>query len=556
MAVYAGLDQSLRSSLRSGSRPPVAFYTEYLDLLRFSDERHRDKLVDYLQVKYSDQNMDLIFAVGPLALDFLLKQGKKLFPGTPVVFTSVNRITVPTLPLGPNMTGIAVKRDIRDTLDVALHIQPDTVHVVIPTGSSPTEQIWTEQMKATLHSYENRVTITYLTNLGMDEMLTRLKTLPRHTVVVFASYFFYDSAGQYFLPEEALELICRSANVPVYAPNESYLGLGIVGGRLTDLTEAGTAAGRVGLEILAGAKPADIPIQTLDPNHYGFDGRQLRRWGISESLLPPGSVVRFQPPSAWDLDRRYVLGYLGLVVFESALLLALVIQRQKLKQSGAQLKELSRHLINVQEEERKRIARELHDDFGQRLTGLQIELQVLTRQEWPIESDGGVEKLKELFANLSELTRDMQHLSHGLHSDTLQYLGLEGALKDLCLQIARQHRIAVDLRTTEFLGPVPSAIALCLYRVAQEGLNNTAKHSGASQVVIGLFSDDGLLQMRISDDGKGFNPTKPSPGLGLASMRERLRMLGGELVVSSKPGSGTELAAVVPVKASREAQAS
>jgi signal transduction histidine kinase len=546
MSVYADLDHALRSALLSGSSYPVVFYTEYLDLIRFSDELHQQKLVDYLHVKYAGRKIDLICVVSPLAFHFLLQYGEKLFPGIPAVFTPVDVRRIGKLVLTPNITGVAVKRDVGDTVDLALRLQPDITRVIIPAGSSAIEKSWAEETRKSLLAYAGR---------PMQEMLTQLKSLPPHSMVLFASSFFYDAAGNYFLPEEALDRICRAANAPVYSINETYLGHGIVGGSLLDLAEPGAAAGSMGKRILAGESPASIAVQTLDPNHIMVDARQLKRWGINEKKLPPGSIVRFRQDSAWDIYKWYLIGSIALFALQSLLILTLIVQRRKLKLSEDRLKDLSRHLINAQEEERRRIARELHDDFGQRLALLRIDLENRSLQEVPRSNGlGGWEKL---LSEVNELASDIQDLSHALHSTKLQYVGLKGALKDLCRQMSNQHHIEAELTITELARPIPAETALCFYRVAQEALHNAAKHSGAGRVVVAVSTSGSLLRMLITDNGKGFSQTEPSQGLGLASMRERLRMIGGELRVRSKPGQGTQLTAQAPVvQASEQAKAS
>jgi signal transduction histidine kinase len=546
VATYAELDRAMRSALQSDSTYSVVFYTEYLDLSRFPEARHQRTLVDYLRLKYSNRKIDLVILVSPPAFNFFIKHGDQLFPGIPAVFTSVDIRRVENLELKPNITGIAVKRDLRNTLDLALRLQPDTVGVVIPAGSSSIEKSLTEEMRKNLSAYAGRVSMTVLTDLPMNDMIARLKNLPPHTVVLFSASFFYDAAGNYFLPEEVLDLITHSANAPVYSTNGPDLGHGIIGGSLLDLVEPGQEAGKIGKRILSGESPASIPVQTIDPNHIMVDARQLERWGISQKQLPAGSIVKFNQESAWNLYKWYILACIFLVVLQSLLIVTLVVQSRKLRRSEAMLKDLSRHLITVQEEERRRIARELHDDFGQRLALLKIELEILNQEEGRSLRAGAKERLRGLLSNVDELATDIQGLSHTLHSSKLQYVGLQGALKELCRQVSKQHHIAVDLKVSALTGPVPDEIALCFYRVAQEALHNAAKHSGARRVVVAVSSNHSLFHMIITDDGKGFNQAETSLGLGLASMRERLQMVGGQLLVQSKPGSGTELEAQAP----------
>ena len=236
-----------------------------------------------------------------------------------------------------------------------------------------------------------------------------------------------------------------------------------------------------------------------------------------------------------------------MVLLQLLLIFTLVLQHLKLKRSTAMLKDLSRHLITVQEEERKRIARELHDDFGQRLALLKIDLEILDRDKGQIHNLNENERMEGLLASVTDLAKDMHDLSHRLHSSKLQYIGLKAALAELCHQISKQHQIEVDLQVTDFTTPVPDDLALCFYRVAQEALHNAAKHSRAQHVVVQLSGRAAVLFMLITDDGQGFDQNEASLGLGLASMRERLQMIGGKLWLLSKPGRGTELAAEAPL---------
>jgi signal transduction histidine kinase len=396
------------------------------------------------------------------------------------------------------------------------------------------------------------LSITVLRDLTLKELLVRLRNLPPHTIVFFATGYFQDASKNYFLPEDVLELIARSSNAPVYGTNEPYIGHGILGGNLYNMAEPGQAVGVIGARILAGEKVTDIPVQTINPSHLMVDARQLRRWGIAESRLPPGTMIRFKQQSTWELYRWYFLAVVFLVLLQSLLIVALVVQGRRLRHSETTLKDLSRHLINAQEDERKRIARELHDDFGQRLALLKIELEMLSQDNAHVQRLSGREPLQNLLANVADLARDIQDLSHRLHSSKLQYIGLKGALRDLGRQISKQHQISIDLRTSDLTYPVPDETALCFYRVAQEALHNAAKHSGASQVVVAVSGKKALLKMRITDNGHGFDQAETSLGLGLASMRERLQMIGGNLEVVSRPGGGTRLTAEAPLQESFE----
>jgi signal transduction histidine kinase len=202
---------------------------------------------------------------------------------------------------------------------------------------------------------------------------------------------------------------------------------------------------------------------------------------------------------------------------------------------------LTARLINVAEEERRHLARELHDDVGQRISLLTVKLDILKNNLGPEESIR--EKLENALRELKDLAQDIHNLSHHLHSSKLQHLGLPAALKEVCQQIAGQHRLKIDLQTTEPYPPLSDDVSLCFYRVAQEALHNAVRHSRSDRVEVRLDSFQDRVRLQVRDFGIGFNPALKADGLGLATMHERLGMVGGTLSIKSRVGKGTHLRA-------------
>lgn len=202
---------------------------------------------------------------------------------------------------------------------------------------------------------------------------------------------------------------------------------------------------------------------------------------------------------------------------------------------------LTARLINVAEEERRHLARELHDDIGQRLSLLTITLDILKNDLGAEESIR--EKFEHALRELKDLAQDIHNLSHRLHSSKLQHLGLPAALKEVCRQIGGQHHVEIDLQTTESYTPLSDDVSLCFYRVAQEALNNAVKHSRSDRVEVRLDSSQGRVRLQVRDFGIGFDPALKADGLGLATMHERLGMVGGTLSIESSLGNGTHLRA-------------
>jgi len=222
--------------------------------------------------------------------------------------------------------------------------------------------------------------------------------------------------------------------------------------------------------------------------------------------------------------------------------------RRRLQASELARNELSRRMMDAQEADRARIARELHDDIGQSLAILKIQM---LRAGQPISGDPERTHadLKELTGKLDTIIQRVSHLSHGLHSSELEFMGLAAALKSHCRECSEQLRIPIQCQCDEVEKTLNSIVGLAFLRVVQEALHNAAKHSRAGSIMVRLNGSDRELRLEIYDDGVGFDleATKLAAGLGLISMRERIHLIGGEFHITSSPGNGTRVVARVPV---------
>ncbi len=219
----------------------------------------------------------------------------------------------------------------------------------------------------------------------------------------------------------------------------------------------------------------------------------------------------------------------------------------ELKRRDNELQKLARRLIEAQEEERHRISRELHDDIGQRVFLVACELEMRRQALVALKQDRESNQLKKVQRELDQLSTDIHELSHQLHSSKLQHCGLAVALKELCEKHSKNNGPVIELSARGVDSDVPPDVALCLFRVAQEALSNAVKHSLARKILVQVDQHLGRVCLTIKDEGKGFDPTIQSEGIGLTSMRERLRIIGGELLVKSSPNEGTEVSAAVNV---------
>ncbi len=299
------------SALHTDPRFQVEFYWENLNSIYHPEELQQR--IDLLVSQYRHVKLDLIVLVGG-ATQFLAEP-KALFPNVPVVFCCAVLGTIEEVRVDYRSTGAWFQLEPAKTVEAALGLIPGTRHVFVVAGQSDYDKGLTAVVKTDLISYENKLDVTYLTDLPMSKLLERLRHLPDHSIVLYLS-FFKDVQGREFLnTPEALPMIAGAANAPVFGIADTYLGHGIVGGFVVSNEEEGKILGRDALEIFRGKPPQDIPV-VHGPNLYLFDWRELKRWKLDESRLPAGSTVLFRQPTLWEQHRRTLLAGL-LVLAES-----------------------------------------------------------------------------------------------------------------------------------------------------------------------------------------------------------------------------------------------
>ena len=524
----------------------LEFYSEYMDTVLFPDPADQQVFRDFYLRKYQKRKPDVIITVGPSPLKFMQEVHQKDFPGVPIVFCLPNRGMPGAPALDSDFTGVENDMAPAKTLETALRLQPGTEHVVVIGGVSDIDRQQVASVKAELNAFTDHLDITYMTDLAMPDLLERLRHLPPHTLVLFTAVS-QDAAGTRFKSNETGPLVAAAANAPVFSLFDVYLNHGEVGGYLSSLSEQGKVAGAMTLKLLSGAKPQDLP-RVEGANTYMFDWRALKRWGIRESDLPPGSVVLFREISVWERTKRIWITGLLVILALSLLATYLHYSRAELKKSRDIQVQLSGHLIKAQEKERSRLASELHDDFSQRLAVLALGLQ--NTAETPPDSPDTLKQTLDGFSqSVCELGDDLHSLSHRLHSSTLETLGLITGLRALCGEFGAKQGIEVDFTSEDIPHSVRPDVALCLFRIAQEGLQNLKKHSGAKRGELSVRHMGDRLFLSLRDEGSGFDANKlEKPGLGLLSMQGRARLLGGEFEIHSKPGQGTQIEAWVPLQ--------
>jgi PAS domain S-box-containing protein len=659
----------MESTVRARVPGQISFYSASVENPRFDEEAYRKSLAETLNRGYSGVKLDLVVAVTYPVLQFAMEHRDTMFPGIPIVFTDL-----PSQEAGklwPEVTGVISSIGIRETIDLALRLQPDTNTVAIITGVTDWDKKWLAVAHTELLRRQDKVKEIDLIGPAGRQTLEKVAQLPPHTVVLFQL-----RPDDYAQPAvEPLDVLSAVAELrPTYSAWRGLaLGHGGVGGAYRELPKDAVLNGEVVARVLSGEKPENIPV-VRDPDlQVHVDWRALQRWHIPESVLPAGSVVDYRELSFWQRERQYIGIAIILIAAQALLIAGLLLQRARKRKAEAVLREseerfrvmadstpslvwmcdergrinyingrrvaftgrdpdagygniwvtyihpddvervlatfyealkvkqpfsqeyrlrrsdgvyrwmfdvasprvngdgsfggfigsaidttdqklaqqalerVSGKLIEAQEQERSRIARDLHDDICQRLALLSMEIEQANRA-----SSGSLattkQNLEHIREHCSEIAGDVQSLSHQLHSAKLDLLGVVAAIKGFCTEFSKQHHVIIDFNDRNVPTHLPKDLSLCLFRIAQEALHNAVKYSGTNKFTVALWAIEDEIQLVVRDAGAGFDveEAKKNRGLGLVSMQERIHLVQGRFTVDSKPGKGTRIFAAVP----------
>lgn len=574
----AMLDASLRRTIAAGSSASIEFYSESMDLSRFGAKTHPLILKEYLRAKYSGTEIDVaVAAMGP-SLDFLLRYGETIFPETPIVFVGIDRRELGARVLPSHVTGVLLKREFAPTLAMALTFHPDTRNVVVVAGTSDFDAHILADARKEFRDYEGHLRFTYLTDMPFRQLLDELSRLPAHTIILYTTLF-QDGAGGAFIPHDVAEQIALAANAPVYGFVDQYLGRGIVGGSLYSLNTHGERAAALILRVLAGAEPSTLPLVEPTSSVTMFDWRQLQRWGISESRLPPGSVVRFREPTAWDQYRWQIiviaLAFCGLAAMVALLLYERRLRRRAEEERRHQLLQMKRmNRRSVVNEFSAAIAHEIRQPLAAMVSSADAALIWLKRK---------TPDLNETSEALRSIVDDGHRASRVIDSIRNMYRGgtedrawhdvnkiVQGVIALLRSEL-RRYRISVHSVMGERLPQVFVDRIQVQQVILNLGLNAVeamAEVSGRSNILVvrtGAEEAGGVI-ITIADTGIGIDPeslnqifepfftTKSSgTGLGLGISRSIVGDHGGRLIAELGKPHGMVFKIVLPAAKDRPA---
>jgi signal transduction histidine kinase/ABC-type uncharacterized transport system substrate-binding protein len=547
----------LHAIVRSNSPARVVFYDELLDLERFPENAGSEHLVNYIVEKYRGVNIDAILTDGTRALKFAIEQVGAHFPNVPIVYGLAFEPVVDFSALPKNVTGRHHLLPFAETLKLAHGLQPDAERVVIIAGTSDSDSLLLANAVRDLTPLVGTMQLVVWQDWTYSSLLQKMHTLPPRSITILSS-FNRDQSGLEFNSGDLIASVTRLASAPVYGIVRNWVGDGIVGGATMDFGDDGMRTGQLLLKVLkreSGKSPLP-PSEIAQPVQL-VDARALDRWGLSESKVSPDTEVLFRMPTVWDRFKGYILAALALLMVQSVLIAGLLIHRARrhraevelfrsqdsLRASYERVRDLGSRLLQAQEIERSRIARDLHDDIGQQVAILSMDLAQVRGASDP----GEINRLAvQAYTRNLEIARSLRDLSHSLHPARLRMFGLVATVETLCLELS-QSGIAIAFTHNNVPSTMPDDVTLCFFRVVQEALQNAIKYSRASEVTVHLAGSSGGLNLSVVDNGVGFDVEATwANGLGIVSMKERLEAIGGFLKIRSGSGCGTRLEATVP----------
>lgn len=555
----ADWNRGILQALEEFYQEPLEIEVEYLDLVRdYYVERYSTRWTELLREKYGPQQVKLVIPVFDPALEFVLANREQLFPGVPIVFCSATEELARRAVQQPDVTGVAFQPDSAKTVALIRQLLPETKHLIVLGGASKSDRNVVKAALKSIPTTNGDFDVNHWDGFGLDILQEVLPKQDPKTVLLVMSCD-RDVPGFRFSTVDYTRRICQSTQLPVFSLFDSTLGTGVVGGRMVSPQGQGKLAGQIAARILSGTRPEEISIAGLDSNYVALDARQLERLQIPQDRVPRDAQIRFGKNLDWAVITRYLIVGGAALLLQSVLIGVLLVNRSRRLRAEREARALAGMILTAQEDERSRVARELHDDLSQRLAAASLDVAILERNLTSKTSITDI--LSRLKQGLMTICRDVHQLSHRMHSSVLEDLGLEAALRSECASVSERHDLIVEFSCEGVPSQVPHDVSLCLYRIVQEALRNAAKHSQATGVQVVLKQDGQQLQLEIRDDGVGFDATKAgrttgapgsagdTTGLGIASLKERVRLVGGTLRIESAPNEGVTIDVQVPCHA-------
>jgi signal transduction histidine kinase len=564
--------RTIREELKRQSAWPIDITEQSLITARSSDEDPETPFVEYLGALFAKKPLDLIVSIGAPAAKFVQRHRQQLFATTPMVFTAVDERRVRYSDLTANDAVVAVKIDYLAAIKNILQVLPDTERVAVVVGTSPVEQFWRKEIAKEVKPLEGRVEFIWYNDLPFEDILKHAAGLPPHSAI-FWELMSVDAAGVVHEGNTALARLHAVANAPIFSYDESFFGSEIVGGPLLSVLEGSRQTAAVAIRILGGEKAGDIKVPPMEFAAPKFDWREMQRWGISESRLPPGSEILFREPTAWEKYRwqMVVIGFVFLI--QAALIVGLLNEHRRRRTAEVESRQRMAEFAHLNRqatagELSASIAHELNQPLGAILSNTETAELML---------DSPVPNIKEIKTILGDIKRADQRATEVIQRlrRLLTKSGVEARNVDLndivgeVIGILRAQAAAQDVTVTNVLAPYPLIVKGDRVQIEQVLLNLVVnaidavseKRDQLRRVTVRThLLDETMAELTVSDSGPGipaealkqiFEPfyttKKRGMGMGLAIARTIVEAHGGRIWAENQAGAGAIFRLTLPV---------
>ncbi len=561
--------ETARNRLIEATSGKIDLFSEFLDLSRFSEKVHIDRMARYLAEKYVDRRPDVVIALGEESTSFIVANRNMIAPDARIVFAGFGSGTAARINPPSDVVGAFTEFDIAKTLEMARGLQPDASHLFILGGSSEFDRSWLATARTDLGGLARNYETTYLTDLTIDEFAERAARLPPDSIVLVLTVL-SDRSGRNFIPRQALEQIAATANAPIYGPYDTYIGYGSVGGNAVTFESMGRSVAGLAIDALAGKPIANVDV----PQTYVADARQLKRWGLSESALPPGTVLSFKEKTVWEEHWQVMVGMVGVVALQGMIISGLLVERRRrfAAQTESRLRLLE--LVHMNQSATAgalsaSIAHELNQPLGAIrsnaeaaeaiLGGKTPDLNLIQQILVDIREDDQragdiIQRLRGMLKKRSEIDLQEFNLNEAI----------DGAIHILHAE-AERRRIKVSASYAAQHLPVRADkvhIQQVILNLATNAMDAMLEAVSADRKLTfqTALTREAKVELSISDTGRGipddklasvFDPfytTKPAgTGLGLSIARAIIETYGGKIWANNRPEGGAVFRFVLPL---------
>jgi signal transduction histidine kinase len=459
-------------------------------------------------------------SIGAPAAGFVQRHRQQLFATTPMVFTAVEVRRVKNSELTANDAVVAVSTDHLPIIENIMQVLPDTKQVAVVIGTSPGEKFWRKEIAKEVRPLEGRVSFVWFDNLSFENILKQAAKLPQHSAI-FWETISVDAAGVVHEGGEALAKLYAVSNAPIFSHDESYFGGATVGGPMTSVLEVTRQTAAVAVRILGGEKAGDIRVSAIGWAEPKFDWRQLQRWNISESRLPPGSVVLFRPPSAWEQYRWLIVLVASALLLQSGLILGLIYEHRRRRMAEVEVRQRMEELAHINRQATAgELSASIAHELGQPLSAILANAEAAKRLIKSSPPDQGLidEILTDIKRDDERASGIIRQLRTLLKKKTIELVTID--VNDMVgealgLLSAQAKTRDISLRS-EFAAQLPPLqgnrieLQQVVLNLIMNGMDSISlgTTSGAKQIIATTALKDSAVEISIADTGPGIAPDR------------------------------------------------